>query len=71
MVDEHAERKMLPEIYQTVNGLYERATDLARTLHAMDSNLDAQGLVHAMNEPGLGAAIDFALIERRKTAVLS
>jgi len=40
-----AERKMLPDIYQTVNGLYERATDLARTLHAMDSNLDAQGLV--------------------------
>jgi tRNA A-37 threonylcarbamoyl transferase component Bud32 len=39
-----AERKMLPEIQQTVDGLYERATDLARTLHAMDSNLDVQGL---------------------------
>jgi eukaryotic-like serine/threonine-protein kinase len=39
-----AERKMLPEIMQTVNGLYERATDLARTLHAMDSNLDSQDL---------------------------
>jgi len=36
-----------------------------------DIEVDAQGLVHAMNEPGLGAAIDFALIERRKTAVLS
>ena len=35
---------MLPEVQQTVNGLYERATDLARTLHAMDSNLDVQGL---------------------------
>jgi L-alanine-DL-glutamate epimerase-like enolase superfamily enzyme len=38
---------------------------------AQDIEVDAQGLVHAMNEPGLGAAIDFALIERRKTAVLS
>jgi len=39
-----AERKLLPEVQQTVNGLYERATDLARTLHAMDSNLDTEGL---------------------------
>jgi L-alanine-DL-glutamate epimerase-like enolase superfamily enzyme len=35
-----------------------------------DIEVDAQGLVHAMNNPGLGAAIDFDLIERRKTAVL-
>ena len=39
-----SERKLLPEVQQTVNGLYERATDVARTLHAMDSNLDVQGL---------------------------
>ncbi|HUR93871.1 MAG TPA: protein kinase [Gemmatimonadales bacterium] len=39
-----AERKMLPEVQPTVNGLYERATDLARTLHALDSSLDAEGL---------------------------
>jgi hypothetical protein len=39
-----SERKLLPEVQQTVNGLYERATDLARTLHAMDSNIDAEGL---------------------------
>jgi hypothetical protein len=39
-----SERKLLPEVQQTVNGLYERATDLARTLHAMDSNLDIEGL---------------------------
>jgi serine/threonine protein kinase len=39
-----SERKMLPEIQQTVDSLYERATDLARTLHAMDSNLDTEGL---------------------------
>jgi serine/threonine-protein kinase len=38
-----SERRMLPEVQQTVNGLYERATDLARTLHAMDSNLDMEG----------------------------
>ena len=37
---------------------------------APDIEVDAQGLVHAFNEPGLGAAIDFDLIERRKTAVL-
>ncbi len=40
-----SERKMLPEIQQTVDALYERATDLARTLHAMDSNLDTEGLL--------------------------
>ena len=28
------------------------------------------GLVHAFDGPGLGAAIDFALIERRTTAIL-
>jgi serine/threonine protein kinase len=39
-----SERKMLPEVQPTVNGLYERATDLARTLHALDSSLDAEGL---------------------------
>jgi serine/threonine-protein kinase len=39
-----SERNMLPEVQQTVDGLYERATDLARTLHAMDSNLDTEGL---------------------------
>jgi serine/threonine-protein kinase len=39
-----SERKMLPEVQQTVNALYERATDVARTLHAMDSNMDTEGL---------------------------
>ena len=39
-----SERKMLPEVQQTVDALYARATDLARTLHAMDSNLDTDGL---------------------------
>jgi Protein kinase domain len=39
-----SERKMLPEVQQTADALYERAVDLARTLHAMDSNLDTEGL---------------------------
>jgi len=38
---------------------------------AQDIEVDGQGLVHAVNEPGLGAAIDFGLVERKKTAVLS
>jgi eukaryotic-like serine/threonine-protein kinase len=39
-----SERKLLPDVQQTVNGLYERATDAARTLHAIDSNLQGEGL---------------------------
>jgi len=39
-----SERKMLPEVQQTADALYARATDLARTLQAMDSNLDNEGL---------------------------
>ena len=32
---------------------------------------DANGIMHAINEPGLGAKIDFDLIKRKKTAILS
>jgi tRNA A-37 threonylcarbamoyl transferase component Bud32 len=39
-----SERKMLPEVQQTADSLYNRASDLARTLHAMDGNFDAHGL---------------------------
>ncbi|HEX5963903.1 MAG TPA: protein kinase [Gemmatimonadales bacterium] len=39
-----SERKLLPEVQQTADALYGRATDLARTLHAMDSNLDSEGV---------------------------
>jgi L-alanine-DL-glutamate epimerase-like enolase superfamily enzyme len=35
-----------------------------------DIEIDREGFVHAMDGAGLGAAIDFALIERHKTAVL-
>jgi L-alanine-DL-glutamate epimerase-like enolase superfamily enzyme len=36
-----------------------------------DIEVDRSGFVHAMNRPGLGATIDFGLIERKKTAVLT
>lgn len=36
-----------------------------------DIDIDADGLVHAFNEPGLGAKIDFDLIEKNKIAQLS
>jgi serine/threonine-protein kinase len=39
-----SERQLLPEISSTVDGLYARACDLARTLHAMDSNFSSAGL---------------------------
>ncbi len=50
-----SERKMLPEVEQTVDALHARATDLARTLHAMDSNLDTGGLA-AIDERIAGLA---------------
>jgi eukaryotic-like serine/threonine-protein kinase len=61
-----AERKMLPEVEQTVDALYARATDLARTLHAMDSNLDTNGLA-AIDEriAGLSREPDDPERERR------
>jgi hypothetical protein len=61
-----AERKMLPEVEQTVDALYARATDLARTLHAMDTNLDTGGLA-AIDEriAGLSREPDDPERERR------
>jgi len=38
---------------------------------AEDIEVDKQGFVHAFKGPGLGAVIDFGLIERKKVAVLS
>jgi L-alanine-DL-glutamate epimerase-like enolase superfamily enzyme len=38
---------------------------------AEDIEVDRAGLVHAPSGPGLGAAIDFELIERQKTTVLT
>ncbi|MEO8138769.1 MAG: protein kinase [Gemmatimonadota bacterium] len=40
-----AERQMLPDDVQgTVDGLYQRAAEYAKTLHAMDVNMDLQGV---------------------------
>ena len=40
-----AERQLLPDdVAGTVDGLFQRASDLAKTLHAMDTNLDLQGV---------------------------
>jgi L-alanine-DL-glutamate epimerase-like enolase superfamily enzyme len=36
-----------------------------------DIDIDSDGNVHAFNDPGLGAKIDFDLIERKKIAVVS
>jgi L-alanine-DL-glutamate epimerase-like enolase superfamily enzyme len=36
-----------------------------------DIEVDSDGLVHAIDKPGLGAEIDFELIERKQIAVLS
>jgi L-alanine-DL-glutamate epimerase-like enolase superfamily enzyme len=38
---------------------------------AVDIEVDANGMVHAPNGPGLGAQIDFELIRRKQVAVLS
>jgi L-alanine-DL-glutamate epimerase-like enolase superfamily enzyme len=36
-----------------------------------DIEIDAKGMVHAPNGPGLGAKIDFELIKRKTLGVLS
>jgi L-alanine-DL-glutamate epimerase-like enolase superfamily enzyme len=38
---------------------------------AEEITVERDGLVHAPTEPGLGAQIDFDLIERKKIGVLS
>ena len=40
-----SERKMLPEVQPTVAALYERATDLARNLHALDTSMNTGELL--------------------------
>jgi serine/threonine-protein kinase len=39
-----AERKVLPEISETVDGLYTRALDLARTLNALDTEIQPESM---------------------------
>jgi serine/threonine protein kinase len=38
-----SEKKLLPEVIQTADALFARATDLGKTLHAMDANLQTGG----------------------------
>ena len=38
-----SEKKLLPEVIQTADALFARATDLGKTLHAMDANLETGG----------------------------
>jgi tRNA A-37 threonylcarbamoyl transferase component Bud32 len=72
-----SERKMLPEIQQTAEALYARATDLGRTLHAMDSNLDSEGLAQIDERiAGLGREPDdpertrrLGLLERQRQTI--
>jgi len=40
-----SERKLLPEVQPTVAALYDRATDLARTLHALDTSMNTGELL--------------------------
>jgi hypothetical protein len=39
-----ADRDQLPEVVDTVDALYEKACEMARTLHSMDANLNREGL---------------------------
>jgi hypothetical protein len=38
------DKEMLPEVLETAGALYEKAVEMARTLHSMDSNLNREGL---------------------------
>jgi serine/threonine-protein kinase len=39
-----SDREMLPEVVETADALYDKALEMARTLHSMDSNLNREGL---------------------------
>jgi hypothetical protein len=73
-----SERKMLPEVQQTVNALYERATDLARTLHALDTSMNTEELVQIDDRlAALGKEPDdperarrLSLLERQRQAIV-
>jgi serine/threonine protein kinase len=38
------DKEMLPEVLETADALHEKALEMARTLHSMDSNLNREGL---------------------------
>ncbi|HEX9895430.1 MAG TPA: protein kinase [Gemmatimonadales bacterium] len=39
-----ADREQLPDVVDTADALYEKACEMARTLHSMDANLNREGL---------------------------
>jgi serine/threonine-protein kinase len=45
-----AVRKDLADIHETVDGLYNRATELARTLHLMDTDVQGEGDITRIDE---------------------
>ena len=69
-----AEKKLLPEVVQTADALFARATDLGRTLHAMDSNMETgefgrveERIAAIMKEPDdEERARRIGLLERKK-----
>jgi hypothetical protein len=73
-----SERKMLPEVQPTVSALYERATDLARTLHALDSSMNVQELAQiddrlaalAREPDDTERARRLSLLERQRQAIV-
>ena len=69
-----SEKKLLPEVVQTADALFARATDLGRTLHAMDSNMETgeftkveERIAAIMKEPDdEERARRIGLLERKK-----
>jgi serine/threonine-protein kinase len=70
------DREMLPEVLETAGALYDKAIEMARTLHSMDSNLNREGLARIedrltdlQREPeGEEQARRIALLEQQKRA---
>jgi serine/threonine-protein kinase len=68
-----AERKMLPDIGETVDALYNRASELARALHDLDTQMSAQELSRieerlATLDRGTGASgEDGEITQQRRT----
>ena len=73
-----SERKLLPEVQPTVAALYERATDLARTLHALDTSMNTgellqiderlAALAKEPDDPERGRRL--ALLQRQRQAIV-
>jgi hypothetical protein len=72
-----AERDMLPEVLPTVNGLTERAVEFARTLQAMDRDINDDALasldarISALEDEGEGTEAErrLDLLKRQRVAL--